>query len=170
MFQWLESQLCLPLRVLDSCLSLCVCISSSFLHGGPQYQHVANQSIPQMALSGTHSESCSVMSNFLRPYGLYSPWNSLGQNTGVGNLSLLQGIFPTQRSNPGLRIAGRFFTSWAREWGTHRMYTSFLGKSCISRGLTIALSPFQTPWRNQLSYPLLILLSEFVVEEYLGWE
>ena len=30
----------------------------------------------------------------------YSPWNSLGQNTGVG--SLLQGIFPTQRSNPGL--------------------------------------------------------------------
>ena len=23
------------------------------------------------------------------------PWNSLGQNTGVGSLSLLQGIFPT---------------------------------------------------------------------------
>ena len=32
----------------------------------------------------------------------YSPWSSLGQNTGVGNLSLLQGIFPTQGSNPGL--------------------------------------------------------------------
>ena len=31
----------------------------------------------------------------------YSPWNSPGQNTGVGNLSLLQGIFPTQGSNPG---------------------------------------------------------------------
>ena len=31
---------------------------------------------------------------------LYSPWNSPGQNTGVGNLSLLQGIFPTQRSKP----------------------------------------------------------------------
>ena len=29
-------------------------------------------------------------------------WNSLGQNTGVGGLSLLQGIFPTQVSNPGL--------------------------------------------------------------------
>ena len=26
---------------------------------------------------------------------LYSPWNSLGQNTGVGSLFLLQGIFPT---------------------------------------------------------------------------
>ena len=31
-----------------------------------------------------------------------TPYNSLGQNTGVGSLSLLQGIFPTQGSNPGL--------------------------------------------------------------------
>ena len=31
-----------------------------------------------------------------------SPWNSPGQNTGVGGLSLLQGIFPAQGSNPGL--------------------------------------------------------------------
>ena len=42
------------------------------------------------------------MSDSLRPHGLYSPWNSPGQNTGVGSLSLLQGIFPTQGSNPGL--------------------------------------------------------------------
>ena len=34
--------------------------------------------------------------------GLYSPRNSPGQNTGVGNCSLRQGIFPTQGSNPGL--------------------------------------------------------------------
>ena len=32
----------------------------------------------------------------------YNPWNSPGQNTGVGSCSLLQGIFPTQGSNPGL--------------------------------------------------------------------
>ena len=38
----------------------------------------------------------------LRPRGLYSPWNSPGQNTGVGSLSLPQGIFPTQELNPGL--------------------------------------------------------------------
>jgi len=31
-----------------------------------------------------------------------TPCNSPGQNTGVGNLSLLQGIFPTQGLNPGL--------------------------------------------------------------------
>ena len=33
---------------------------------------------------------------------LYSPWNTPGQNTGVGSLSLLQVIFPTQGWNPGL--------------------------------------------------------------------
>ena len=38
----------------------------------------------------------------LRPHGLYSPWNSPGQNTGVGSLYLLHGIFPSQGSNPGL--------------------------------------------------------------------
>ena len=31
-----------------------------------------------------------------------TPWNSPGQNTGVDSLSLLQGIFPTQRLNRGL--------------------------------------------------------------------
>ena len=48
------------------------------------------------------SEIHSVVSHSLRPYGLYSPWNSPGQNTGVGSLSLLQGVFPTQQSNSGL--------------------------------------------------------------------
>ena len=42
------------------------------------------------------------MSDSLRPHGLYSPWNAPGQNTGVGSLSFLQGIFPTQGSNQGL--------------------------------------------------------------------
>ena len=42
------------------------------------------------------------MSDILRPHGLYSPWNSPGQNTGVGSLSLPQGIFPIQGSNQGL--------------------------------------------------------------------
>ena len=46
------------------------------------------------------SESHSVVSNSLWPHALYSPWNSPGQNTGVGSLSLLRGIFPIQGSNP----------------------------------------------------------------------
>ena len=39
---------------------------------------------------------------FEAPWTIYCPWNSPGQNTGVGSLSLLQGIFPTQGLNPGL--------------------------------------------------------------------
>ena len=43
------------------------------------------------------------MSDSLQPHGLYSPWNSPGQNTGVGSFSLFQGIVPTQGPNPGLQ-------------------------------------------------------------------
>ena len=48
------------------------------------------------------SESPSVVSDSLRPHGLYRSWNSPGQNTGVGSLSLFQGIFPSQGLSPGL--------------------------------------------------------------------
>ena len=51
----------------------------------------------------SESESHSVVSDSLRPCGLYTSWNSPGQNTRVGSHSLLQGIFPTQG----------FYTSWA---------------------------------------------------------
>ena len=53
------------------------------------------------------------MSDSLRPHGLYSPWNSPDQNTGVGSLSLLQGIFPTQDQTRVSCIVGGFFTNWA---------------------------------------------------------
>ena len=53
-------------------------------------------------INAGENESCLVMSYSLQPCGLCSPWNSPGQNTGVGNLFLLQGIFPTRESNQGL--------------------------------------------------------------------
>ena len=93
------------------------------------------------------SESCSVTSDSLRPLGLYSPWSSPAQNTGVGSLSLLQGIFPTQGLNPGLLHCRRILyqlshkgnprilewvaypfsrgSSWPRNW---------TGVSCIAVG------------------------------------
>ena len=40
------------------------------------------------------SESHSVMSDSLWPHGLYSPWNSPGQSTGVGSRSLTPGDLP----------------------------------------------------------------------------
>ena len=48
------------------------------------------QEAPKMSLN---RESCPVVSDSLQLHGLYSPWNSPGQNTG--------GDFPTQGSNPG---------------------------------------------------------------------
>ena len=42
----------------------------------------------------------------LNHVGLYTPWNSPGQNIGVGSLSLLQGIFMTQGLDPGLSHCG----------------------------------------------------------------
>ena len=48
------------------------------------------------------SVSHSVVSDSLDPIRLLCPWDSLGENTGVGCHSLLQGIFPTQRSNPSV--------------------------------------------------------------------
>ena len=40
-----------------------------------------------------------------------SLWNSPGQNTRVGSLSLPQGIFPTQESKWGSCIVDGFFTN-----------------------------------------------------------
>ena len=64
----------------------------------------SNQNYSEVSFhtSQNESESHSVMSDSLGPHGRYRPWNSLGQNTGVGSLSLLQGVFTTQGSNPGL--------------------------------------------------------------------
>ena len=45
------------------------------------------------------TQSCPALCD---PRGLYRPWNLPGQNTEVSSLSLFQGIFPSQGSNPGL--------------------------------------------------------------------
>ena len=71
------------------------------------------------------------MSDSLQPHGLYSLWNSLGQNTGVDNLSLLHGIFPTQGSNPGSSaLADGFFTS-STTWGTLKVKVK-VSQSCLT--------------------------------------
>ena len=62
---------------------------------------LSNGRVSDFIIVQSESESFSVMFDSLWPHGLYSPWNSPGQNTDVGSLSLLQGIFPTQKSNAG---------------------------------------------------------------------
>ena len=123
------------------------------------------------------SESISVLSDSLRPRGLYSPWNFPGQNTGVSSLFLLQGIFPTQGSNPGLPHCKRIIyqlshkrsprkiewvaypfssrSSWPRNW---------TGVSCIA-------DRFFTNWAIRealvLWYVLKILILIYIYSEIL---
>ena len=91
------------------------------------------------------------MSNSLQSYELYSPWNFLGQNTGVGSCCLLQGIFPTQGSNPGLPHWDGFFISWATSkallYGTGN-YSQYLSITCqfSSVQLLSRVQLFATPW------------------------
>ena len=71
--------------------------------GLPRVRHDWRDLATAAAAAVCHeSESCSVESDSSWTHGVYNPWNSLGPNTGVGSLSLLQGIFPTQGLNPGL--------------------------------------------------------------------
>ena len=70
----------------------------------------------------SESESCSVMSDSLRHHGLYSPWNSPGQNTGIGSCSLLQGIFPTQGLNPGLPHCRRVLYQLSYQGSPQRLW------------------------------------------------
>ena len=64
----------------------------------------------------SESESQSVVSDSLQSHGLYSPWNSSGQNTGLSSLSLLQGIFPNQGLNPGLLHCKQILYQLSRKW------------------------------------------------------
>ena len=57
-------------------------------------------------------ESCSVVSDSWRPHELYSPWNSLGQNTGVCRLRFSRGSSqPRDRTQVSCIAIG--FTNWA---------------------------------------------------------
>ena len=62
---------------------------------------------------GVVSESHSVVSDSLWPHGLYSPWNSSGQNTGVGSIPFSRESFQPRDRTQVFRIAGRSFTVWA---------------------------------------------------------
>ena len=66
----------------------CVQVSRVTLEELPLNEQIFVESFYILLLK--ESESHSVVSDSLRPHGLYSPWNSLGQNTGVGSLSLHQ--------------------------------------------------------------------------------
>ena len=89
------------------------------------------------------SESHSVVFNSLWTHGLYSPWNSPGQNTGVGSHSLLQGIFPTQELNQDLLYCRQILYQLSYQGSpTHTLYqlqfSSFNVVLWLSRAFLVA--------------------------------
>ena len=62
------------------------------------------------------AQSCSTLCD---PHGLYSPWN-----TGMGSLSLLQGIFPNQGPNPGLPHCRRILYQLSHKGSPHTLKAS----------------------------------------------
>ena len=103
------------------------------------------------------------------PHGLHSPWNSPGQNTGVDSCSLLQGIFPTQGSNPGL-LHCRQILYQLSYWGSPRVLEwvaypfsrgssqarNWTGISCIAGG-------FFTSWATREALHTLYTNCKFLV-------
>ena len=115
-----------------------------------------------------------VASDSLWPHGLYSPWNSPGQNTGVGSLSLLQRIFPTQGSNPGLPHC-RWILYQLSHKGSPRILEwvayPFSRGSCWPRNRTrisCIAGGFFTSWATrekleQAGIPFILLKQDFII-------
>ena len=102
------------------------------------------------------------------PWTLYSPWNSPGQNTGVGCHALLQGIFPTQGSNPGLPHCRRILyhlshqgSPWILEWVAYPFSWGIFPTQESNPGLCIA-GRFFTNWATREAFPELVLLHNFM--------
>ena len=76
-----------------------------------------------------------------------SPWNSPGQNIGVGSLSLLQEIFPIQGSNQGL-LHCWFFTSWATREAVFCYLPTYWGAPFLSHSKVdwVSFSQLYTAW------------------------
>ena len=78
------------------------------------------------------------MSDSLQPHGLHSPWNSPGQNTGMGSQP-----FPSPRDTQPRdwtqvsRIAGGFFTGWATREAQEWVAYPFSSGSSWTRNLFI---------------------------------
>ena len=99
------------------------------------------------------------MSYSSQPHGLYSPWNSPGQNSGVGSLCLLQGIFPTQGLNPGLPHCRPILYQLG-----HKGSPQFVGGLCNSLGSVSPQQKFEA-----MDGPVLQLCFIWQTKENASW-
>ena len=68
----------------------------------------------------------------------YSPWNSPGQNTGMGSLSLLQGIFATQGLNPVLPHRRQILYQLSHRGSPKERYMMLTGEPNLVREVRMA--------------------------------
>ena len=84
--------------------------------------------------------SLSVVSDALGLHGLYSSWNSSVQNTGVGTLSLLHGMIPTQGWNPSLLHCRRILYQLSPKGSFYKQVIIYLSFCQCSFGLLSVIS------------------------------
>ena len=117
------------------------------------------------------SESRSVVSNSLRPHGLYMKFSR--QNIGTGSSSLLQGIFPTKGWNPGLPHCRRILYHLSHqgsprilEWGAYPFSSrssqprNWTKVSCIAGG-------FFTSWATREAQEEIYVFTKLFHNKYL---
>ena len=88
-----------------------------------QQEYITSVNIYVPNMWSEWSKNHSVVS--LRCHGLYCPWIFPGQNTGVGSLSLLQRVFPTQGLNPGLPQCRQVLYQLSHKWSPRIYYFSY---------------------------------------------
>ena len=100
----LVAQLCTTL-----CCPMHYSLPGSFVHGILQARILEWVAMPSSR--GSFQPRIELRSPILQEDSVFSEPQGKPKSTGVGNLSLFQGIFPTQESNWGLLYCSRFFTS-----------------------------------------------------------
>ena len=111
---------------------------------------------------------------FVTPWTWYGPWNSPGQNTGMGSPSLLQGIFPTQGLNRGLLHCRQILHQLSHK-GSPRIlewvaYPFSSGSSCPRNrtGISCIAGGFFTNWGGlcfNVNICFVVLLLQFLKVE-----
>ena len=96
-------------------------------------------------------ESRSVVSHSLRPHGLYSPWNSPSQNTGVGSLCLLQGYSQPRNQIKVSHIADSLYQL------SHKGNPRILEGVAISSNELGSISSFFMLWKRFVELILFLL-------------
>ena len=122
---------------------------------------------PDISFSNFYVCACSLVCDSVFPLTaaarLLCPWNFPGRNTGVGCHSLLQGIFPTQGSNPRLGC----LLHWQVD-SLPLSHFSFQNKCLLSQSSTVKATDYPhllkwnpcslTPTTQQSCFLLFLLL------------